>query len=76
MLSATAAIDFGTKRGAGTATGFVNGIGSLGAALGGYLPSVLTTKTDWTVFFQISLAGLIMSAMVLVPLWNRRPPAA
>jgi MFS transporter, OPA family, glycerol-3-phosphate transporter len=76
MLSATAAIDFGTKRGAGAATGFVNGIGSFGAVLGGYLPGVLTTKSDWTVFFQISLIGLIVSATVLVPLWNRRPPAA
>jgi OPA family glycerol-3-phosphate transporter-like MFS transporter len=76
MLSATAAIDFGTKRGAGAATGFINGIGSFGAVLGGYLPGVMTTKSDWTVFFQISLAGLIVSAAVLVPLWRRRPPTA
>jgi OPA family sugar phosphate sensor protein UhpC-like MFS transporter len=76
MVSATAAIDFGTKRGTGAATGFVNGIGSLGAILGGYLPGVLTTKTDWTVFFQISLTGLIVSAVILVPLWWRRPPTA
>ena len=48
MISATAAMDFGTKRGAGTATGFVNGIGSIGGILGGYLPGVITTKTDWT----------------------------
>jgi OPA family sugar phosphate sensor protein UhpC-like MFS transporter len=73
MLSATAAIDFGTKRRAGAATGFVNGIGSFGAVLGGYLPGVLTTKSDWTVFFQISLAGLMLSAVVLIPLWRRRP---
>jgi OPA family sugar phosphate sensor protein UhpC-like MFS transporter len=76
MLSATAAIDFGTKRGAGAATGFVNGIGSFGAVLGGYLPGVMTTKTDWTVFFQISLVGLIVSAVVLIPLWRRRPPTS
>ena len=42
MISATAAMDFGTKRGAGTATGFVNGIGSIGGILGGYLPGVIT----------------------------------
>ena len=76
MLSATAAIDFGTMAGAGAATGFINGIGSFGAVLGGYLPGVMTTKSDWTVFFQISLAGLIVSAAVLVPLWRRRPPTA
>jgi OPA family sugar phosphate sensor protein UhpC-like MFS transporter len=76
MCSSTAAIDFGTKRGAGAATGFVNGIGSFGAVLGGYLPGVLTTKSDWSQFFQISLTGLVVSAIVLVPLWNRRPPTA
>jgi OPA family sugar phosphate sensor protein UhpC-like MFS transporter len=76
MVSATAAIDFGTKRAAGAAVGFVNGIGSLGAVLGGYLPGVMTSKADWTVFFQISLAGLIVSALILLPLWWRRPPAA
>jgi MFS transporter, OPA family, glycerol-3-phosphate transporter len=76
MLSATAAIDFGTKRGAGAATGLVNGVGSLGAVLGGYLPGVLTSKTDWTVFFQISLVGLIISAAVLIPQWWRKPPSA
>jgi OPA family sugar phosphate sensor protein UhpC-like MFS transporter len=76
MVSATAAIDFGTKRAAGAAVGFVNGVGSLGAVLGGYLPGVLTSKSDWTVLFQISLAGLIVSALILVPLWRKRPPSA
>ena len=51
MISATASIDFGTKRGAGTATGFVNGIGSIGGILGGYLPGEITTDTDWTPLF-------------------------
>jgi OPA family sugar phosphate sensor protein UhpC-like MFS transporter len=76
LISATAAIDFGTKRGAGAAVGFINGIGSLGAMLGGYLPGVMTTSADWTVFFQVSLAGVIVSAIVLLPMWNRRPSTA
>jgi OPA family sugar phosphate sensor protein UhpC-like MFS transporter len=75
MVSATAAIDFGTKRGAGAATGFVNGVGSIGAILGGYLPGVLTSKDDWSLFFQISLAGLIVSAVILIPLWGTKPTA-
>jgi sugar phosphate permease len=76
MVSATAAIDFGTKQRAGTATGFVNGVGSLGAILGGFLPSVLTNESDWTLLFQITLAGLAVSAIVLTPLWRTRPTAA
>jgi sugar phosphate permease len=76
MLSATAAMDFGTKRGASTATGFVNGIGSLGGILGGYLPGAITTETDWSALFGVFLVGLTVSAIVLLPLWRTKPPTA
>lgn len=75
IISATA-IDFGTRRGAGTATGFVNGVGSIGGILGGYLPGVITTKSDWTALFEVFLFGLLFSAIVLIPLWRKKPPAA
>jgi len=76
MVSATAAIDFGTKRGAGSATGFVNGVGSMGAILGGYLPGIMTNETNWTPFLAISLAGILLSAIILAPLWRVRPPTS
>ena len=62
MVSATAAIDFGTKRGAGSATGFINGVGSIGAILGGYLPGIMTDKESWSLFLAISLGGILLSA--------------
>jgi sugar phosphate permease len=73
MISATASIDFGTKRGAGTAVGFVNGIGSIGGILGGWLPGKITTGSDWTPLFEVMLVGLIVSAAVLLPLWRVKP---
>jgi OPA family sugar phosphate sensor protein UhpC-like MFS transporter len=76
MVSATAAIDFGTKRGAGSATGFVNGVGSIGAILGGYLPGIMTDETSWTPFLAVSLGGIVMSAIILAPLWRIRPPTS
>ena len=76
IISGTAAMDFGTKRGAGTATGFVNGVGSIGGILGGYLPGVITTKSDWSALFEVFLFGLIFSAVVLLPLWRTKPPTA
>jgi OPA family sugar phosphate sensor protein UhpC-like MFS transporter len=76
MISATAAMDFGTKRGAATAVGFVNGIGSIGGILGGFLPGKLTTETDWTPMFYVMLLGLVGSALVLLPLWRKKPPTA
>jgi sugar phosphate permease len=73
LISATASIDFGTKRGAGTAVGFVNGIGSIGGIFGGWLPGRITSAGNWTPIFVVMLSGLIASAFVLAPLWNTRP---
>jgi MFS transporter, OPA family, glycerol-3-phosphate transporter len=76
MISATASMDFGTKRGAGTATGFVNGIGSAGQIVAGFLPGVITTASDWTPMFYVMLIGLVISAAVLLPMWRLKPPTA
>jgi OPA family sugar phosphate sensor protein UhpC-like MFS transporter len=76
MISATAAMDFGTKRGAGTAVGCINGIGSIGGVLGGWLPGRITTEGDWTPLFVVFLVGLAVSTLVLVPLWRTTPPEA
>ena len=76
VISATASMDFGTKRGAGTATGVVNGIGSIGGILGGYLPGKLTTGGDWTALFAVLMIGLAVSACCLAPLWRTKPPTA
>ena len=50
VISGAAAIDFGTSEAAGTATGFVNGCGSVGAILGGLLPGCFDTLTVFFVF--------------------------
>jgi OPA family sugar phosphate sensor protein UhpC-like MFS transporter len=76
MISATAAMDFGTKRGAGTAIGCINGIGSIGGILGGYLPGVMTEKADWTPLFLLFFVGLTLAAAVVAPLWRTQPPQA
>jgi OPA family sugar phosphate sensor protein UhpC-like MFS transporter len=76
LISSTASMDFGTKRGAGTATGFINGIGSCGGILGGYLPGKITTETNWAPVFNLMLIGLIASAAILMTLWWKRPPSA
>ena len=71
MISGAAAIDFGTSEAAGTATGFVNGCGSVGAILGGLLPGYFDTLT---VFFVFTATALLAS-LLLVPFWNSRPGA-
>lgn len=69
MISGSAAIDFGDQDGAGTAAGFVNGCGSVGAILGGLLPGYFDTITVFLIF----TAAALLASLMLVPFWNSRP---
>src|SRR5579859_335013 len=56
LISGTAAIDFGTKKGASTANGLINGMGSLGQMLGVLLPGAVESLLGkghniWTTIF-------------------------
>ncbi|TXG92425.1 MFS transporter [Rhodococcus rhodnii] len=69
MISCVAAVDFGTSERAGTATGIVNGCGSVGAILGGLLPGYLGTTT---LFYGFAVAAFV-AMLLLAPHWNRMP---
>ena len=81
LVSGTAAIDFGTKKGASTANGVINGLGSVGQMLGVLLPGWVESllgkgQNIWTAIFvglgiSLAIAGLMLAAM-----WNRVPPKA
>lgn len=68
MISGAAAIDFG-KETAGTAAGFVNGCGSIGAVLGGLLPGYFDTETVFLCFTASALVAIV----IMLPFWNSRP---
>ncbi len=78
LVSGTAAIDFGTRQGAGTASGMINGFGSIGAILGGILPGLLIgalgSDTDiWLYVFPILAVSILIAGVLLLPQWNRLP---
>lgn len=80
LVSGTAAIDFGTKRGASTAAGFINGCGSIGAIIGGTMPgwlkAILGERTDiWPYVFNGLAVSILIAAALLIPQWNRMPPS-
>lgn len=81
LISGTAAIDFGTKKGASTAAGVINGCGSIGAIAGGTMPGWIAWIADdgrdvWGyVFFGLSMS-LLIAALLLLPQWNTLPTAA
>ena len=81
LVSGTAAIDFGTRRGAGTAAGVINGCGSLGAIVGGTLPGLVkqlsgSDVTPWNTIFFALAAGLVVAGVCVAPQWNRLPPTS
>ena len=81
LVSATAAIDFGTRQGASTASGMINGFGSIGAMIGVALPGILEGWLGegadiWPYVFPILGGTLIVAAVLLLPKWNTLPATA
>jgi OPA family sugar phosphate sensor protein UhpC-like MFS transporter len=79
LVSGTAAIDFGTKKGASTAAGFINGMGSVGAIIGGTLPGWIQKvigpdRPPWPYTFAVMGVALALAAVLLIPKWNELPP--
>ncbi|MDR5902795.1 MFS transporter [Halomonas icarae] len=68
MICGSAAIDFG-KGSAATASGFVNGCGSVGAVMGGLLPGFFDTETVFMVFTGTAIVATIILSMN----WNVTP---
>ena len=73
ILNGPAAVDFGTKKGAATVAGFVNGAGSLGAILGGTLPGFFAERWGWGGVFSLLGGMALTAAIVLFPKWNALP---
>lgn len=73
LMSGAAAVDFGTRKGAGSAVGFVNGSGSIGQILGLSLPGVISAAFGWGVLFTTFGIAALMGALILLPKWNAVP---
>jgi OPA family sugar phosphate sensor protein UhpC-like MFS transporter len=76
LVSGTAAVDFGTKKGAATAAGLINGCGSVGAIVGGTIPGLLHDQLGWDGLFQILAGSLVLAACLLLVKWNAKPTVA
>src|SRR5688572_9765981 len=76
LVSGTACVDFGTKRGASTASGLVNGAGSTGAILGGTIPGFFHEQWGWNGVFAFLGCAVLLAALLLLPKWNAVPKAS
>ncbi len=76
LVVGAAAVDFGTKRGASTAAGVINGMGSIGAILGGTLPGFFNQRWGWDGVFTLLGGMTLLAALILLPRWNALPTGA
>jgi sugar phosphate permease len=67
ILCGAAAQDVGGRRAASMATGFVNGIGSMGALLVGLALPPLVVKYGWSGLFPLLVGTALLAALCLVP---------
>jgi sugar phosphate permease len=73
LVSGTAPVDFGTRRGASTAAGLINGCGSVGAIIGGSVPGFFAKRWGWDGVFMLLAGSVLLSALLLLPKWNALP---
>lgn len=71
IISAAAAQDLGGREASATAAGFINGMGSVGAVLQGWLTAWISARYGWNALFTVFVALSIFAALALVPMWWR-----
>ncbi len=76
LIAGAAAMDFGTKKGASTASGVINGMGSIGGLVGGTLPGFFNQRWGWGGVFGLLGAMAALGGLMLLPKWNALPKEA
>ena len=74
LVSATAAVDFGTRKGASTSSGLINGMGSIGAIVGGTIPGFFKDSWGWDGVFTLMAGSALIAGLLMITKWNALPP--
>ena len=76
LISGAAAQDEGGTHGSAMATGFVNGVGSIGGLLSGFVTVGVSKAFGWEKLFLVFVVLSVVAAIALLPTVVRRTPAA
>jgi len=68
-----APMDFGTRKAAASAAGFIDGMGYIGAALTGVASGFLADHFGWNAAFYLWMGGAFGAAVLMLLIWNYRP---
>ena len=70
LMSGAAAIDAGSPKAAGLAAGFINGVGSIGQMMSGFIVAYITSKLGWDSLFYFFVAISLIAGCLLAIRWN------
>jgi sugar phosphate permease len=71
VVSAVAVMDFGSRKGAATTAGFVNGMGSIGQAFSGVLVGWIAGSLGWQAVFYVLIGISLVCSLLIATLWNK-----
>jgi len=71
IVAAVAVMDFGSRKGASTAAGFVNGLGSIGPAIMGIVVGWVSSSMGWGAVFYLLIILSLICAALMATLWNK-----
>jgi OPA family sugar phosphate sensor protein UhpC-like MFS transporter len=71
LISGAAAQDAGGVHAASMATGFVNGVGSIGAMAQGLVVPAITNRYGWQALFPVFMGFAVLAALALIPTFRR-----
>lgn len=72
-MVATCPMDFGTRKAAASAAGFIDGMGYIGAAITGVTSGFLVDHFGWDAAFYLWVSGAVMAGALMLLLWNYKP---
>ena len=70
LMSGAAAMDIGSQRGAATAAGLINGMGSCGQLISPLLVAYVAEQFGWNSMFYLFVVFAIISGTLLATKWN------
>lgn len=70
LMTGAAAMDFGTERGAATAAGVINGMGSCGQLLSSLIVAYFSHRWGWNSIFYLFVGCALIGALLLCLRWN------
>jgi len=75
LMSGAAAIDACSPKAAGLASGVINGVGSLGQMVSGFVVAYIADKLGWDSLFYFFVAISLIAGCLLAIKWNWTPKA-